>query len=539
VSATGRWDAVVVGSGFAATILARILRRQGRSVLLVERARHPRFALGESSTPLANFCLERLAAAWDLPDLHRLAAYGRWSESFPGLRRGLKRGFTFYRHREGRRFANGPRNENRLLVAASPNERIADSHWLRADLDRHLARRAVAEGAELWEESEAGALEIGADGVRLEVAGDGGRRTVRASLLVDGSGTGGYLAERLGIPAVERPAGFDTRLIFGHFEGVGSFVESARAGGAEIGEGPYPDERAAVHHILDGGWMYVLAFDHGVVSAGFVIREDRPGRLAEIASELDPAAAWSALLRSYPTLERQFRDARPVRPVAGLRHLPRRSSRVAGGRWAMLPHAVGFLDPIYSTGIAWSLQGVEKLAGALSEWDPRAPGEAALLDRTLARYGAGVAREADQLRRLIDGAWLAMDDFDLLVHHSFLYFAVVSFLESRLRLTGAGVEMTNEGFLGAGDAQLEALFERARERLEEIAGATDAGAAEAREAYGRWVREAIAPWNVAGLADPSADNLYPVDLDLLVERAELLGMDERSVRAALPRLRAL
>src|SRR3954465_14721527 len=113
----------IVGSGFAGSILARILAIQGHRVLLLDRQRHPRFALGESSTPLAAICLERLAARYGLDDLHALAAWGRWKERLPHLRRGLKRGFTFYGHQPGRPYANGPANERRLLVAASPHPR--------------------------------------------------------------------------------------------------------------------------------------------------------------------------------------------------------------------------------------------------------------------------------------------------------------------------------------------------------------------------------------------------------------------------------
>src|SRR5512134_1326113 len=105
-----RTQVAVVGSGFAGALLARLLAVQGLAVTLIERGRHPRFAIGESSTPLANLCLERLAEQYGQPDLRQLAAHGRWLEHLPGLRRGLKRGFTFYRHRPGRDFDNDEAN---------------------------------------------------------------------------------------------------------------------------------------------------------------------------------------------------------------------------------------------------------------------------------------------------------------------------------------------------------------------------------------------------------------------------------------------
>jgi hypothetical protein len=47
----------------------------------------------------------------------------------------------------------------------------------------------------------------------------------------------------------------------------------------------------------------------------------------------------------------------------------------------------------------------------------------------------------------------------------------------------------------------------------------------------------VASRNVAGLCDPRRHNLYGVDLDVLVERAHLLGLTPDEVRRALPRLR--
>src|SRR5262245_50950248 len=91
-------EIVVIGSGFAGSLMARVLAVLGYDVVLLERGTHPRFAIGESSTPLANLSLERLARRYDLSDCRELAAHGRWVEHRPELRRGLKRGFSFYRH---------------------------------------------------------------------------------------------------------------------------------------------------------------------------------------------------------------------------------------------------------------------------------------------------------------------------------------------------------------------------------------------------------------------------------------------------------
>src|SRR3982750_3230016 len=135
-------EVAIVGSGFAGSLLARVLAVLGYDVVLLERGTHPRFAIGESSTPLANLALERIGIRYGLEDCYQLAAHGRWLQNYPELRRGLKRGFTFYRHHPGEPLDAS----ERLLVAASPSEHVSDVHWLRADVDHHLVRQAIEAG---------------------------------------------------------------------------------------------------------------------------------------------------------------------------------------------------------------------------------------------------------------------------------------------------------------------------------------------------------------------------------------------------------
>ena len=87
-----------MGSGFAGSLFAMIARRQGRSVILLERGRHPRFVIGESSTPLSNLLLDELATRYDLPALRPLTKWGSWQKHYPEVPCGLKRGFSFFHH---------------------------------------------------------------------------------------------------------------------------------------------------------------------------------------------------------------------------------------------------------------------------------------------------------------------------------------------------------------------------------------------------------------------------------------------------------
>src|SRR3989442_5691320 len=147
------FDIAVVGSGFGGSLLAMIARRLGRSVILLERGKHPRFAIGESSTPLANLLLEELARRYDLPRLLPLAKWGSWQKAYPQIACGLKRGFTFYHHEFGKPFLNDSERRDQLLVAASPRDEIADTHWYRADFDHFLVREAQALAVEYLDQT--------------------------------------------------------------------------------------------------------------------------------------------------------------------------------------------------------------------------------------------------------------------------------------------------------------------------------------------------------------------------------------------------
>src|SRR6202035_1062942 len=119
-------DMAVVGSGFAGSLTALCLKRRGRRGGLVERGRHPRFAIGESSTPLANLLLEELADRYELPRIRVFSKWGTWQRARPDRACVRKRGFTYLFHRTGEAFVDTGQHERQLLVAASPHDEISD-----------------------------------------------------------------------------------------------------------------------------------------------------------------------------------------------------------------------------------------------------------------------------------------------------------------------------------------------------------------------------------------------------------------------------
>jgi tetracycline 7-halogenase / FADH2 O2-dependent halogenase len=521
-------EVAIVGSGFAGSLLARVLARLGYDVVLLERGTHPRFAIGESSTPLANLSLERLGVRYGLTDCYQLATHGRWLTHFPELRRGLKRGFTFYRHHPGEPFENRGLDSERLLVAASPDDSISDTHWMRADVDHHFVREAVAAGVDYRDQVELTSADFASDGAHISGSRNGAAFELNANFLIDASGPGGFLARQLSIPSGLAETETRSGVVFSHFDGV-RFMNDVVPG---LPKGPYPDDWAAVHHVIDEGWMYSLRFDDGVTSAGFLLT---PRGIATLGGG-DAEAMWRRLLERYPTIGNVFADATPLMPIAFRPLIQHRLTRVAGERWALMPHAYAFVDALFSTGIAWSLRAVERLALAFESAarNRRVPDLEAL-----ERYDAMLTAEADQIDLVVAGAYEAMAHFDLFAAQAMLYFTTVSFAEVSQRVAPEeGVAW--KGFLGTGDPVLGSLPRESLQRLRSIThqrGGT--GSSDDRREFAEWIRQAVESRNIAGLANPERRNLYPVDFDELVERHALLGLNREQLVDALPMLRGM
>ncbi len=524
-------EIAIVGSGFAGSLLARVLAVLGYDVVLLERGTHPRFAIGESSTPLANLSLERLGLRYGLVDCYHLATHGRWLAHFPELRRGLKRGFTFYRHHPDQPFENRGLDSERLLVAASPDNSLSDTHWLRADLDHHFVRQAVAAGVDYRDCVDILSADVASDSVHLSVSRNGTAFELRANFLIDASGPGGFLARQLSLTSGLEHTETRSAIVFSHFSGVRLMNDVAPG----MPEGPYPDDWSAVHHLIDEGWMYSLRFDDGVTSAGFLLTPQGATALNS-SGAADAEALWRALVQRYPTIASAFAEATPLMPIAFQPAIQHRLTRAAGERWALMPHAYAFVDPLFSTGIAWSLRAVERLALAFESTahHRRVPDS-----DVLTRYNAALDAEADQIDHVVAGAYEAMTHFDLFAAHAMLYFVTVSFAEVSQRLAPEESVAWN-GFLGIGDPVLDPLPRESLRRLRHITRRRgDIGTSDDRRGFAEWVTHAIAPRNIAGLAQRERRNLYPVDFDALIERHALLGMSRLRLLAALPALRGM
>ncbi len=487
-------DVAIVGGGFGGSLLALVLRRAGLGVVLIDRGTHPRFAIGESSTPIANLVLRDLCREYDLTRIAPLAKYSTWQATHPQLVSGIKRGFSYFQHEPGQPFVADAEHSTELLVAASSSDQHSDTQWLRQDVDEFLFGEARSAGAVCFEQCDVGLIESSGVGQLFKLPlkheqVENLPHEVRTRFVVDATGEGGFLAKQLGIENRTHELRTNSRAVFAHFADLARWKRCLESRGFDTAEHPFDCDHAALHHVFDCGWMWQLRFNDETVSAGFVQDLNRGERLSLSASD-----EWNSWLRRYPSVGEQFANAKIVRPEGGLRstgRLQRKLARAAGAWWAMLPNTAGFIDALHSSGIAHTLCGIERLARILIQSLGRDD-----LESRLREYERCVLGEVEMIDLLVGGCFAALGDFRRFAAATMLYFAAATSYE---RARVASVGEFHPAFLLASDPAWLAVVRRMCARLSEASAAGQ---------FERELAEAIRPFNVVGLCDPALRNMY-------------------------------
>lgn len=531
-------DVAIVGAGFAGSLTALCLLRRGKRVVMVERGRHPRFAIGESSTPLANLLIEELADRYDLPHIRAFSKWGTWQRTRPEVPCGLKRGFSFFFHRHGEPFADAEaggggcdRDDARarqLLVAASPHDEIADTHWYRPAFDEALVREAEVAGAIYLDETRLdhvrheGALTI-LEGTRR----NGASVRVTAPFVIDASGPRGFLHHALGFE--EAPLRWlpPTSGLFTHFEGVERWDRLCHVTTGPA-QPPYPVDDAALHHVFPGGWIWMLRFNNGITSAGVAHTH---GARADALRLNEGGSAWDRLLETLPSVREQFRAARAVHPFIYAPRVAFRSRQVCGDTWALLPSAAGVIDPLLSTGFPLTLLGIARLVDLLE----RTSAGSAERQTALSEHAQVTQDELDITEQLVGALYANMTDPPVFKRLGLLYFAAASFSEAARRL---GRPELAPGFLLHQHPRFgPELRACAAEAAALAADSTAHGDARtiARDALFARIDRAIEPFDIAGLRDRTRRDWYPALAEDLIAGAAKLEASAEDIDRLLAR----
>jgi FADH2 O2-dependent halogenase len=337
--------------------------------------------------------------------------------------------------------------------------------------------------------------------------------SIRARLLIDATGPRGFLHRTLSLKEIAFEHLPPTQTLFSHFTGVRRIAELNDAFLDPLP--PYAPDAAALHHVFDGGWIWVLRFNNGVTSAGVAAKQG----LAEHSDFSAGKPAWDKLLARLPLVHEQFIDAVAVQPFMHWPRLSFQSGSVAGANWVLLPSAAGFIDPLLSTGFALTLLGIERLGRIIQDHWGRAS-----LSEELGIYARQTTRELRTAERLVAALYASMHDFPLFTRLSLLYFAPVSFSEIARRLGHAELA---SAFLLRNRPEFAEKFDQCCDAAMGMAAASS----NQRDALMERILETIAAVDLIGLSDLTRRNWYPVKADDLRNAAHKLGLTPQQTGA--------
>lgn len=352
------YDCIILGTGIGGSMLGSILARNGLNVLMLDSAAHPRFAIGEATTPDTNLRLKLLSVKYDVPEIDHLSAFETLRDNVsPAC--GVKRAFSFLYHREGQE--QQPLESQQYPTLAPPMG--ADCHFFRQDTDAYMLAVALRYGARVRQQTHVSEIDFGKDEVTVTTQKG---ETFKAAYLVDATGMRSVLAEKLKLRTDSSKFRTNSRAIYTHLVGVKPYDQ---VGAPKSVHGhKYPLSQSTLHHIFEGGWFWVIPFDNHkestnpLCSVGLVLnREIHP------ETEMDPEEEFWSFVNKFPHMVRQFENAQAIRPWISTGRLQYGAQSITGHRYCLLSHAGFFIDPLYSSGLALTTATVDLLSRQLLE----------------------------------------------------------------------------------------------------------------------------------------------------------------------------
>jgi flavin-dependent dehydrogenase len=333
-------DVLVIGGGPAGATIATLLAEHGWHVVIVEKASHPRFQIGESLLPQNLPLFERLGIREAVGAIGVVKLGADFTDETSG--KGPK---TFY-------FANAFDKTN------------DHAYEVRRDVfDRLLLDNAAGRGVDVHRRVEVAGLDLDPRHGSLVTVRDrmGGTRRWRARVVVDASGRQAFLARRLGLTRRDRRHA--SAAVFAHFAAVDRRT-GRDAGNLSI-------------YWFERGWLWMIPLPDGVMSVGAVCD---PAYIKARAST--PAALLAATIEGMPRAAARMRHAVPLTEARIAGNYSYCAQRAGGPGYLLVGDAFAFIDPVLSSGVLLAMtsaaHGAEVVDASL-----RDPAGAA---KRLARY---------------------------------------------------------------------------------------------------------------------------------------------------------
>jgi flavin-dependent dehydrogenase len=322
-------NVIVIGGGPSGTTTATLIAQKGYKVRLYEREKGPRFHIGESLIPQTYWVLQRLNM---LPKMKSSNYIKKYSVQFVGSSGRLSEPFYFVDHK--------------------PHESSQTWQVRRSEFDKMMLDNAVEHGVDVQQGVRV--LEVlfegdRAVGVRLQDE-NGEERIERADVIVDASGQSTLIQGKLGLrewdPELKKAA------CWTYWEGA--YRDTGH------------DEGATVVLQVQGkaGWFWYIPLHDNIVSVGIVASHDY---LFKNRPSKDFETIYNEELEKCPAVKQRIANAKRSDIYRAATEYSYRSKQVAGNGWALVGDALGFLDPLYSSGVLLALKSGQLAADAICE----------------------------------------------------------------------------------------------------------------------------------------------------------------------------
>lgn len=334
------FDVAIIGSGIGGSTLAAILARQGLSVIVFEGGTHPRFTIGESMILETSEMMRALAEFYDVPELAYYSSENYYD--IIGASHGVKRHFSFVHHSAGQKI--DPRRSLQAVIPRMPYGH--EIHIQRQDSDYFLTSVAISYGATVLMNTLIQDIDITPEYVRISTSKG---QAYEAKYVIDAGGMKSLLANKFNWR--HRDCLTNSRTIYTHMVDVPCFNNTSLTS-AEYGH-PYRLSEGTLHHIFKGGWLWVIPFNNHTRSTNPLcsVGLQLDPRLYPQRDALTPEQEFREFIQQFPDLCSQFENAHAVRDWVRVDRLQYSAHHIVADRCALLAHAAGFIDPLYSKGL--------------------------------------------------------------------------------------------------------------------------------------------------------------------------------------------
>lgn len=302
-------DVLVMGGGPAGSTAAILLAGKGYRVVLLEKARHPRFHIGESLLPANLPLFDRLGVA----DKVRAIGMEKWGAEFTSPWDGRHQEFEF---------------------ASAWDKSLSLAYQVRRSaFDEILVRRAAEAGALVIEGCRAREVQFLDGGRRARVEalhGDGRIETWEARYLVDATGRDTFMANRL--QAKRRNRKHNSAAMYAHFTGARR-EPGKREGNIGI-------------FWFDHGWLWFIPLSDGNTSVGAVVW---PSYMKTRQVELREFLLSTIAL--CPPLAERLAHATLATEVEATGNYSYTCDHTHGTNYLLVGDAYAFIDPVFSSGV--------------------------------------------------------------------------------------------------------------------------------------------------------------------------------------------